>query len=43
VNQPLVMAVESVRNPTWQETLRLIERERPLARSRAGRGAPPPR
>ena len=43
VNQPLVMAVESVRNSTWQETLRLIERERPLARSRAGRVAPPPR
>ncbi len=43
VNQPLTMMVETMRSAGWDETLRLIERERALVRSRAGRtGAPPP-
>lgn len=42
VNQPLALTVEAVRNSTWQETLRLIERERAAVRIRAGRSAPPP-
>lgn len=43
VNQPLTIMVETTRSSGWQETLRLIERERALVRSRAGRagGAPP--
>ena len=43
VNQPLTMMVETVRSSDWQASLRLIERERALARTRAGRvGSPPP-
>jgi len=38
VNQPLTVTVETVRSSGWQETLQLIERERSLVRSRAGRG-----
>ena len=43
VNQPLTVMVETTRNAGWQETLRVIERERALVRSRAGRtGSAPP-
>lgn len=43
VNQPLTIMVETVRSSGWQEALRLIERERALVRTRAGRtGNPPP-
>ena len=35
VNQPLAVAVEVARDATWDSTLRLIERERALVRSRA--------
>jgi hypothetical protein len=43
VNQPLTMMVETVRSSDWQDALRLIERERALVRTRAGRvGSPPP-
>jgi len=38
VNQPLTITVETTRSAGWQETLQLIERERALVRSRAGRG-----
>ena len=41
VNQPLVLTVETARSSGWQETLQLIERERALVRSRAGRGGNP--
>ena len=41
VNQPLTMTVEATRSTGWQETLQLIERERALVRSRAGRGGTP--
>ena len=43
VNQPLTVMVETVRSSGWAEALRLIERERALVRSRAGRagGVPP--
>ena len=41
VNQPLTLMVETTRSSGWQETLQLIERERALIRSRAGRGGPP--
>ena len=41
VNQPLTMIVETTRSAGWQETLQLIERERALVRSRAGRGGNP--
>jgi len=37
VNQPLTITVETTRSTGWQETLQLIERERALVRSRAGR------
>ena len=37
VNQPLTIMVETTRSAGWEETLRLIERERALVRSRAGR------
>jgi hypothetical protein len=37
VNQPLTIMVETTRSSGWQETLRIIERERALVRSRAGR------
>ena len=44
VNQPLTVMVETSRSTAWQDALRLIERERALVRTRAGRsGAPPPR
>ena len=44
MNQPLTVMVETNRSTAWQEALRLIERERALVRTRAGRtGAPPPR
>jgi len=43
VNQPLTVMVETTRSAGWQDTLRVIERERALVRSRAGRaGSPPP-
>jgi hypothetical protein len=43
VNQPLTVMVETTRSAGWQETLRVIERERALVRSRAGRaGSAPP-
>ena len=43
VNQPLTVMVETVRSSGWAEALRLIERERALIRSRAGRaGSVPP-
>jgi hypothetical protein len=42
VNQPLTIMVETTRSTGWQETLQVIERERALVRSRAGRGADPP-
>ena len=43
VNQPLSVMVETVRSTGWQDALRLIERERALVRTRAGRtGGPPP-
>ena len=35
VNQPLAVAVEVARDASWDSTLRLIERERALVRSRA--------
>lgn len=41
VNQPLTLTVETTRSTGWQETLQVIERERALVRSRAGRGGPP--
>lgn len=41
VNQPLTITVETTRSAGWQETLQLIERERALVRSRAGRGGDP--
>src|SRR5688572_9328462 len=41
VNQPLTMTVEATRSTGWQETLQVIERERALVRSRAGRGGNP--
>ena len=41
VNQPLTITVETTRSSVWQETLRVIERERALVRSRAGRGGEP--
>lgn len=41
VNQPLTMTVEATRSAGWQETLQVIERERALVRSRAGRGGSP--
>jgi hypothetical protein len=37
IAQPLVVTVEGVENNTWGGTLRTIERERSLVRSRAGR------
>ena len=42
VNQPLTMTVETVRSTDWQDALRLIERERALVRTRAGRTPSPP-
>ena len=42
VNQPLTMMVETIRSSDWQDALRLIERERALVRTRAGRTGPPP-
>ena len=43
LNQPLTFMVETTRSSGWQETLRVIERERALVRSRAGRaGSAPP-
>src|SRR5687767_6482603 len=43
VNQPLTVMVETMRSAAWQDALRLIERERALVRSRAGRdGTIPP-
>ena len=41
VNQPLTMTIEATRSTGWQETLQVIERERALVRSRAGRGGSP--
>ena len=41
VNQPLAVTVEATRSTGWQETLQVIERERALVRSRAGRGGRP--
>ena len=43
VTQSLTMMVETTRSAGWDEVLRLVERERALVRSRAGRtGSPPP-
>jgi hypothetical protein len=42
VNQPLTVMVETSRSTAWQEALRLIERERALVRTRAGRSGAPP-
>ncbi len=42
VNQPLTMMVETVRSTDWQDALRLVERERALVRTRAGRTPSPP-
>ena len=43
VNQTLTMMMETTRSAGWDEVLRLVERERALVRSRAGRtGSPPP-
>jgi hypothetical protein len=42
VNQPLTVMVETTRSTVWQDALRLIERERALVRSRAGREGPIP-
>ena len=47
VNQQLTVRVQSVESTSWNETLRVIERERSLARSRANgangaNGSPPP-
>lgn len=41
VSQPVVVISGSQRNAGWQESLRAIERERALIRSRAGRGKTP--
>lgn len=41
VDQPLVVTFQTVRNTTWEATLRRIERERSLVRARASR--PPAR
>ena len=38
VNQPLSVTVQTARNSSWESTLRLIERERALVRSRAAQG-----
>lgn len=43
VNQPLTVTVETTRSVGWQETLQVIERERALVRSRAGRSGTPGR
>ena len=43
LEQPLIVTVESARDASWAQTLRRIERERALVRSRAGRGADEPR
>lgn len=40
-NQPLTVTISGVQNATWDATLRLIERERSLVRSRAKVAAPP--
>ena len=40
--QPLGVAMQGERNDSWQETLRRIERERALIRSRAAARAEPP-
>jgi hypothetical protein len=40
-NQPVVVAIDTVRNATWGTTLRAIERERALVRSRAAQGPRP--
>ena len=40
--QPLTVAMGDERNATWQETLRRIERERALIRSRAAARSEPP-
>ena len=37
IGQPLTLTVEGVENTSWGATLRTIERERSLVRSRAGR------
>jgi hypothetical protein len=42
LDQPLTLTVESVRSSAWEQTLRAIERERAMVRSRAGRAPPPP-
>lgn len=42
VDQPLVVSVDTVRSSTWAGTLRAIERERSLVRTRAAQGAPRP-
>jgi hypothetical protein len=47
VNQQLTVRVQTVENASWNQTLRLVERERSLARSRAngangGTGGTPP-
>lgn len=40
-NQPLTVVVGGVQNTTWDATLRVIERERSLVRSRAKVATPP--
>jgi hypothetical protein len=41
VNQPLVVAMDTVRSASWGGTVRTIERERALVRSRAAQGPRP--
>jgi hypothetical protein len=41
VNQPLTITVDTVRSSTWGSTLRTIERERSLVRTRAGQAPRP--
>ena len=43
VNQPLTVTIETTRSAGWQEMLQVIERERALVRSRAGRSGTPGR
>ena len=42
IAQPLTVTVEGEQNASWENTLRTIERERSLVRSRAGRASTEP-
>ena len=42
IGQPITVTVEGVQNTSWENTLRTIERERSLVRSRAGRAPTEP-